>query len=243
MTSTGGARGLGGERPALRPYDDTLRRDLALAAARALSEGGPAGLSIRSLAREAGTSTQAVYSLFGGKTGLVDAVIAEGFAQLAATLGAVVPDEDPVTAIFELTLAYRAWASLHPALYTAMFATRGRGIDVGGLRAARDGSRVRPMADLVPQEVYAAMEATVSPVMEQAYRILARGGEHQRGSVAASERAHDLSRSVWCAVHGWVDLETSGFITRWPPFSQYDGDEAFRQYARALVASLAEQIC
>lgn len=239
MTDTTQGTSTGGERPVLRPYDDSLRRDLSLAATRALSKGGPAGLSIRSLAREAGTSTQAVYSLFGGKTGLVDAVLAEGFAQLSATLRAVVADEDGVETVKAQSHVYRRWALDNAPLYTAMFAARGRGIDVGGLRAARDGSRVKPMAEHIPPELYAAMESAVIPLMVQAYRVVEKAHPHIVGTDEARARAHDLARAVWSGVHGWVDLELSGLTTRWPPRSRFEGDEAFHVYVRALVAGMS----
>ena len=55
-----------------------VRRRLVEVAADLLGEEGPAALSARRLAREAGTSTMAVYTHFGGMPALVRAVVAEG---------------------------------------------------------------------------------------------------------------------------------------------------------------------
>ena len=58
---------------------DARRRQVVEAAARVLAEDGPHGLSLRRIAAEAGASTQIVYTLFGGKPGLADALYGEGF--------------------------------------------------------------------------------------------------------------------------------------------------------------------
>ncbi len=46
---------------------------------RLLERDGPQALSVRNLAAEVGTSTMAVYTHFGGMTGVIDAVASEAF--------------------------------------------------------------------------------------------------------------------------------------------------------------------
>ena len=78
------------------PTETDVRRRLVEAAADLLSEEGPAALSARRLAREAGTSTMAVYTHFGGMPALVRAVVAEGFARLYDRVAEVEPSDDPL---------------------------------------------------------------------------------------------------------------------------------------------------
>ena len=103
---------------------DERRRPVLEAAARLLAEEGPHGLSLRRIAAEAGGSTQLVYTLFGGKPGLADALYAEGFSRLAATcrtaLAACPPPGDPER-LLAVGRAYRAFAQDEPAFFAVMF--------------------------------------------------------------------------------------------------------------------------
>jgi len=91
------------------PSHHDVRRRLIEVAADVLSEEGPGALSARRLARDAETSTMAVYTHFGGMPGLVRAVVAEGFTPQARRfmrlLPRAVPDLPAVTARFRLTQA------------------------------------------------------------------------------------------------------------------------------------------
>jgi AcrR family transcriptional regulator len=60
--------------PRPRTHDDALRDRLLDVAAATVSTGGLTVLSLRSLAAEVGTSTSAVYALFGGRAELVKAL-------------------------------------------------------------------------------------------------------------------------------------------------------------------------
>jgi len=101
-------------RPAL--YDDALRRRLLDATARMVDERGVEGISLREIAQGAGTSTSAVYALFGGRAELLVAVIDHGFASFGQSQASTEPD-----GLRALGLAYRAWATANPALYRLMF--------------------------------------------------------------------------------------------------------------------------
>ena len=57
------------------------RATLIDAAARLVAEGGPGSLSARLLAREAGTSTMAVYTYFGSMSAIVREIVHDGFGR------------------------------------------------------------------------------------------------------------------------------------------------------------------
>jgi AcrR family transcriptional regulator len=101
-------------RPTL--HDAALRDRLLDVAADLVDREGPARVALRQVAAAAGTSTTAVYSLFGGKSQLLAAVVDSGFASFGASQRAV--EKDGLAA---LGIAYREWALAHPALYRLMF--------------------------------------------------------------------------------------------------------------------------
>lgn len=98
---------------------------LLAGARRALEESGPEGLRARSLAAEAGASTQALYTCFGGMPGLLEALIAEGFAEFAEYIAATPRSEDPVADFFAKGWAYGDWSLAHPRLYRLMYGLGG----------------------------------------------------------------------------------------------------------------------
>ena len=65
-----------------------LKQRLRDAAIEVLTREGPDGVTTRTVARAAETSTPAVYELFGDKAGLVREVFFEGFRVLRTQLGA-----------------------------------------------------------------------------------------------------------------------------------------------------------
>ncbi|WP_430298387.1 TetR-like C-terminal domain-containing protein [Sinomonas sp. B1-1] len=101
-------------RPVL--HDSVLRSRLLDVTAELVDREGPARVALRQIAAAAGTSTTAVYSLFGGKSELLSAVIDSGFASFGDAQRAAADG-----GLRALGIAYRAWALAHPALYRLMF--------------------------------------------------------------------------------------------------------------------------
>ncbi|OLT21558.1 hypothetical protein BJF78_07980 [Pseudonocardia sp. CNS-139] len=128
----------------LKVHDDALRDRLLERAGAILSAGGLAAVSLRTLARDCGTSTTAVYSLFGGKPALLTAVVDEAFRRFAEGL-AVDPGDDPVDDVLGMCAAYRRGALADPHLFDAMF--------TGDLRPAGADAALRPLQDLVERAV------------------------------------------------------------------------------------------
>lgn len=106
--------------PRLR-HDDALRRRLLEVGSEAISRHGPGGLSLRAIAAQAGTTTAAVYTLFGGREQLIGAVATEGFERFGTHLATVARTADATADLLALGVAYRASALADPHFYRVMF--------------------------------------------------------------------------------------------------------------------------
>jgi AcrR family transcriptional regulator len=103
-----------------RPKEHDERTALALldAAERIVEEGGLEALSVRRVADAVGTTTRAVYSLFGAKDGLIVALGARAFDLLGAAIEALPTTADPARDLVEAgVLVFRPFALGHPALF------------------------------------------------------------------------------------------------------------------------------
>src|SRR6266508_3993301 len=85
--------------------DNGMRTALIEAAARLIATEGAAGLKLRRVAEEVGTSTMAIYTYFGGMAELRRAVRQEGFARLATRAEQLGESDDSVADLAGLGLA------------------------------------------------------------------------------------------------------------------------------------------
>lgn len=104
-----------------RLHDESTAGLLVEAAEALLVEGGLAEVSVRAVADRAGTTTRAVYSLFGSKAGLVEEVAARGFRLLADLVGAIPRTDDPRADLVAVGRAFREFAVGHPTLFRLTF--------------------------------------------------------------------------------------------------------------------------
>ena len=105
--------------PPTRSYHHgDLRQTVLTAAVGALTESGPAQLSLRDLARRAGVSHAAPAHHFGDKAGLLTAVAAQGYQLLADTLTAARQRSGD---FLEVGVAYVRFAVDHRAHFEVMF--------------------------------------------------------------------------------------------------------------------------
>ncbi|MDQ3764689.1 MAG: TetR/AcrR family transcriptional regulator, partial [Actinomycetota bacterium] len=102
-----------------RPYHHgDLRRAVLAAAVTAITESGPAGISLRELARRAGVSHAAPAHHFGDKAGLLTVLATEGYDLLADALH----DAHRRTGQFlEVGVAYVRFAVDHRAHFEVMY--------------------------------------------------------------------------------------------------------------------------
>lgn len=98
-----------------------LRRGLVLAARKVLETDGPAALSLRAVAREAGVSPAAPYHHFKDKNELLDAVAHDGWRLLHSIMADAKAEGDPQERLLSIAVAYVGFARAHPALYRVMY--------------------------------------------------------------------------------------------------------------------------
>jgi AcrR family transcriptional regulator len=125
-----------------REHNDETRVALRTAAERIVAEGGPGALSVRAVADEAGTTTRAVYSVFGSKDGLVDTLAQTAFEFLFTEIDALRKTNDPAADLVAVGVeVFRRLVRERPALYRIAFQRV-----VPGLRAGPELTAARQRA-------------------------------------------------------------------------------------------------
>jgi AcrR family transcriptional regulator len=99
-----------------------LRDHVLSVAVGLLARDGVAGFTARNVAREAQTSTPALYELFGDKGSLIRELFFEGFRLLRRHLEAFVETEDPRADVIQIVELYRDFIRENRVLSEVMFA-------------------------------------------------------------------------------------------------------------------------
>jgi AcrR family transcriptional regulator len=107
--------------PRAKQRTPELRHHLLLVAINLLAQEGVAGFTARNIARQAGTSTPALYELFGDRAGLLREVYYEGFRRLDDRLQSARTTENPRADLLALVRLYRGFLADNPSLTEVMF--------------------------------------------------------------------------------------------------------------------------
>jgi AcrR family transcriptional regulator len=189
---------------------DDVRRRLLEAAALLLDEEGPDSLTARRLAAQAGTSTMAVYTHFGGMQALVREIVVEGFRRFAEHVTDQPVTDDPVADLEKLAFAYRENALANPHLYAVMFGA-----------ASLGGYRLSPEEREVGRYTFVVLADAVERAMD--------AGRLRRDDPGV------VAEQLWSAMHGFVMLELAGLH----PVSKNPPDDVLRPMMEALLAGLS----
>jgi AcrR family transcriptional regulator len=167
-------------------------RDRLVAAALAVLErDGPAAIQARTLAREIGASTMAVYTHFGGMPRLIDAVIREGLARFATHTRGVPHTDDPVADLIAGGLAYGEFAMRNPQLYRLLF-----GLSDLGDKVSSDGG--------TPWDLDEGVDA-LSVLVAAVERVIDAGRIRPQEPTPAATQ-------ILSATHGYVLLAMAGLV-------------------------------
>jgi AcrR family transcriptional regulator len=104
-----------------REHDENTAAALLDAAEQTIAEEGIDSLSLREVARRAGTTTRAVYTLFGSKDGLLGALGVRAFNLLRREIEAVPATDQPGNDLVDVAIVFRRFALGHPALFSVAF--------------------------------------------------------------------------------------------------------------------------
>jgi AcrR family transcriptional regulator len=170
-----------------KEHDEATRAALLTRAGQLLRSEGPGSLSLRRVAADVGTTTRAVYSLFGGKNGLLSAMYREMGDTLTRLHAAVPEQRDVVAELLQLCLAYRQSVRQYPTLYPLLF-------------------------DSVPGFAPSALDR--EEARRGFVRVLAtleRGIAEGRFKGRAAD---DMGHELWALVHGLASLEIRGVLGR-----------------------------
>jgi AcrR family transcriptional regulator len=181
------------------------RTTLIDAAAMLVAEGGPHSLSARRLAKEAGTSTMAVYTYFGSMSAIVREIVHDGFARLQRLFDLVEPTDDPVADMALLGRVYRHNAITNRHVFEVMFG----------------GSSLAGFA--LTEEDRQHGRYTLATVIECAHRCAAAGRFRPEDPVL---KAHHM----WLGVHGTVLLDLGGYLV-----TPYDASLCFESQLVSLM--------
>ncbi|MDF0529356.1 TetR/AcrR family transcriptional regulator [Tsukamurella sp. 8F] len=139
-------------------------------------------LSVRDIAAHAEASTTSIYTLFGGKDELGDAVRRHALGLLHRALLAAPASSDPVADLLAISAAYRRWAITETNLYRVVF-----------------GGAVTYVPAGVPQD-----HDPAAPLVDAIRRV--------RGAAFGIEDANRVGVAVWALLHGLVTLQIDGTV-------------------------------
>jgi AcrR family transcriptional regulator len=191
----------------------TLRQGMLDAAARLLTEEGPAALTVRKVADSVNCSTTLLYSLFGGKDGLSNALYLEGFARLKAEFAAnsaqltATTSQTGLQRLNALAQIYHQYAKQNPSYYMVMF-----GDAIAGF--------------VPPLESRKQAWESLAVLIDAFDECMQSGALPPTNPTAAA-------RLLWAAMHGAISLELKGYYLK-----TERADELFNAAVHAVLRSL-----
>jgi AcrR family transcriptional regulator len=139
---------------------------------------------MRRIAEHAGCSTTVLYTMFGGKDGIAEAIFREGFDRFRRRLEDVPRDSDPLRRLVALGEAYRENALAERSYYGVMFL------------GAIPGFEPSPAA-------VAAARMTLEVLAAQVQLCIDAG-------LLRPADSWEVAEVLWAAAHGAVSLELAG---------------------------------
>lgn len=195
--------------------------ELLAAGVRVLRDEGPVRLTLRRVAGAAGTSTMGIYTCFGGRAGLLEAIYDHGFGLLRRRLAASLDNEEspgaqapPLARILALAAAYRDFALTDPALYSLMFE--------------------RPLPDFDPPARlrHRAMGGVFAFLVAEVAAAIGAGA-------LGGEDPERVAYLLWTVMHGLVSVELTHAARGWILSGPDEGGRVLMQGMAALLAGLA----
>lgn len=202
-----------------REHGAATGEELLDAADTLLAAGGPDAVSVRKVAELVGTSTRAVYSVFGSKGGLLAGLAARGYTILEESLRALEVTDDPAADLVAIGVhGFRPFAIDQPHLFRLTF-------------------------ERVPAEVLADPAVVAAAV--SGYKVLVAKIERAQAAGVVDQRP---VAEIAFALHSLCQGMAGGELSRepppvgssfWGPAQGIDAVRLWRTGLEALVAGLA----
>jgi AcrR family transcriptional regulator len=173
------------KRAGLRTPSRDLQSALVDAAEAVLVREGPAAVTVRAVAAEAGVAPMGVYNRFGSKEGLIEVLLVRGFEGLKQAVAAQ-GELDPLDRLRGAGVRYREFALANREHYSMMF---------GGALSTGNPS---PDLQVCAGAAFAELVGHVATAMNA-------------GSLIPGD-PQDVAQQIWSAVHGAVTLEMQGKV-------------------------------
>jgi AcrR family transcriptional regulator len=196
-----------------REHDERTRAELLAAAERIVAEGGPGALSVRAVAAAAGTTTRAVYSLFGSKDGLLaEALAGDAFAFLFDEIAELEETDDPAADLIDVgVLVFRRLVHEHPTLYRVAF------------------QRIVPGLTAGP-ELTATRQRAWNQLVTKVARL-------ERAGLLGGKTAPEAAREFNAMMEGLANAELRGAVLRLLP--EGSEEQAWRSALATVVRGFA----
>lgn len=180
--------------PRPKTYPDDLRDRLVAGAIECLRHDLPSHMSLRELAASVDTSTNAIYTLFGSKDDLIEAVIVAVKPSFASALVDASREGDGLDALRNCMVHYRDWSVQNPGLYRLLIGSDAN----GGVFAVGD-------------QAFAAIYDLVAKLIDDG---LIREDDPQLVTLSLWMSMHGLVMTeISTAAAGWGDEDCTRILT------------------------------
>jgi AcrR family transcriptional regulator len=170
-----------------------------------------AEVSMRAVSDAVGVSVMAIYIHFADKQALLDAVVAEVFAELGDVMSAAAGEaDDPLAALCAEASAYIQFAIEHPMHYR--YAT---------MEQHRAGTRRNELDVILAESVQGRLDTAVAACIESGF--------------FTSAAPHTLTLAIWSAAHGIAALMIAKPDLSWGDRTAFT-DSAVRAVVRGHAA-------
>lgn len=201
---------------------------------RHLITDGPAGLSLRAIARDLGVVSSAVYRYVSGRDDLLTLLLVDAYSELAAQVDTAAAEGDSGwrARILRMAHAAREWAVSQPARWALLYGSPVPGYRAPAERTTGPGTRVvgtlfGAVAAGIAAGAVTDLDVAVSPQLSADFEQL-----RAEFGFSGSDGAVAKTITLWAGMVGAISLEV---------FGQYGSDtfgdpkEVFDVHIRALV--------
>ncbi|GAA2321075.1 TetR/AcrR family transcriptional regulator [Nonomuraea roseoviolacea subsp. roseoviolacea] len=169
-----------------RASHDELRSRLLDVAVNLLVSDGPESLTMRRIASEAGCTTTVIYTMFGNREGLAEALYLEGFERFRRFLEAVPQRDNPFEYLSALGPAYRQACLAEPGYYSLMFERAIPGFE--------PSERARTLA----RAALNILDRVIADCISAGYLV--------------PTQPRKIADALWAAAQGAISLERAGHL-------------------------------